>query len=217
MSPWCSPARGIFAIDGRRSAAPSNLHARGLQNRRAIPIAAETAGRAPLFLRQAKCGDAAVPCSAKRFASFGDHDSGRRRVDRGRGAAVPGRGEGQTRLPILSACQPATTPALPMRWRATALMLPYVRQQIAAGEFIYDGTLPAMRAMVYGLQPEAIGLGLNIADYLAWMPGAKMPREAFALPKLCTVATTEAGLPPIGDGLPPATTENCKDCHTTQQ
>jgi hypothetical protein len=65
-------------------------------------------------------------------------------------------------------------------------------------------------------EPEAIGLGLNIADYLAWLPGAKMPREAFALPKLCTVAATEAGLPPIGGGLPPATTENCKDCHTTR-
>jgi len=67
-------------------------------------------------------------------------------------------------------------------------------------------------------EPEAIGLGLNIADYLRWLPGEKMPPESFALPKLCTpAAAAEAGLPPVGNGLPARMTDNCSDCHTTQK
>jgi hypothetical protein len=65
-------------------------------------------------------------------------------------------------------------------------------------------------------EPAAIGSGLNIADYLAWRPGEKMPQEAFDLPQLCTRAA-EAGLPPVGHGLSGATTVSCSDCHTTQQ
>lgn len=65
-------------------------------------------------------------------------------------------------------------------------------------------------------EPGAIGTGLNIADYLAWQPGARMPPEAYELPQLCTRAA-EAGLPPIGHGLSPAMTTSCSDCHTTQQ
>jgi hypothetical protein len=65
-------------------------------------------------------------------------------------------------------------------------------------------------------EPGAIGSGLNIADYLAWRPGEKMPQEAFEVPKLCTHAA-EAGLPPVGAGLPAATAFSCSDCHTTRQ
>jgi len=65
-------------------------------------------------------------------------------------------------------------------------------------------------------EPDAIGLGLNIADYYRWSPGERMPPEAFELPQLCTRAE-EAGLPPVGNGLPAANTANCSDCHTTRQ
>jgi hypothetical protein len=66
-------------------------------------------------------------------------------------------------------------------------------------------------------EPEAIGLGLNIADYHRWLPGVKMSPDAFELPAICTPRATEFGLPPVGEGLPPEKTENCSDCHTTRQ
>jgi hypothetical protein len=67
-------------------------------------------------------------------------------------------------------------------------------------------------------EPEAMGLGLNVADYLRWAPGAKMEKDAFELPRLCTPAgAAEVGNPPVGNGLPPAVTDNCSDCHTTRQ
>jgi hypothetical protein len=64
-------------------------------------------------------------------------------------------------------------------------------------------------------EPEAMGLGLNIADYHRWLPGVKMSREAFDLPAVCTPAAEKLGAPPVGNGLPPAVTANCSDCHTT--
>jgi hypothetical protein len=66
-------------------------------------------------------------------------------------------------------------------------------------------------------EPEAMGLGLNIADYHRWLPGVKMSTDAFALPAICTPQATELGLPPVGNGLPPNQTVNCSDCHTTRQ
>lgn len=63
-----------------------------------------------------------------------------------------------TSLPMLSACAPASAPVLPGRWRAVALMLPFVRQQLDVGEFVYDGALPAMRATLYGLESGAVDL-----------------------------------------------------------
>jgi hypothetical protein len=65
-------------------------------------------------------------------------------------------------------------------------------------------------------EPDAIGMGLNLADYDRWLPGERMPHEAFELPQLCTRAE-QAGLPPVGSGLPAARTANCVDCHTTRQ
>ena len=65
-------------------------------------------------------------------------------------------------------------------------------------------------------EPGAIGSGLNIADYHAWRPGEKMPEDAFELPQLCSRAA-EAGLAPVGNGLPAAATNSCSDCHTTRQ
>jgi hypothetical protein len=66
-------------------------------------------------------------------------------------------------------------------------------------------------------EPEAMGLGLNIADYDRWLPGETMPSDAFALPEICTAKAADMGLPPVGNGLPPALTANCSDCHTTQK
>lgn len=65
---------------------------------------------------------------------------------------------GEEILPILSACMPATTPALPQRWHAVGLMLPFLRQQLDVGDFTYDGSLPALRATVYGLESGAVDL-----------------------------------------------------------
>ena len=65
-------------------------------------------------------------------------------------------------------------------------------------------------------EPGAVGTGLNIADYHRWLPGAKMPQDAFELPQLCTRAA-EAGLPPVGNGLSGAPAVSCSDCHITQQ
>lgn len=64
----------------------------------------------------------------------------------------------ETSLPILSACNPSAVPELPARWRAVGLMLPFVRQQLDVGEFVYDGSLPAMRATIYGVESGSVDL-----------------------------------------------------------
>jgi hypothetical protein len=65
-------------------------------------------------------------------------------------------------------------------------------------------------------EPAATGSGLNVADYLEWRPGTKMPQDAFDVPKLCTHGR-QAGLPRVGNGLPASMTYPCSDCHTTRQ
>lgn len=72
--------------------------------------------------------------------------------------APPSTAQDAKSLPMFSACQPGTMPQLPERWRATALLIPFLRQQIDVGEFVYDGSLPAMRATVYGLESGAVDL-----------------------------------------------------------
>ena len=61
-------------------------------------------------------------------------------------------------LPIFSLCSQSTAPALPERWRAVGLLSPFQREQLDVGEFVYDDTLPAMRATVYGLESGAVDL-----------------------------------------------------------
>jgi len=61
-------------------------------------------------------------------------------------------------LPIFAACKPATPPVLPLRWHAVGLLLPLLRVQLDVGEFVYDGSLPALRATLYGLESGAIDL-----------------------------------------------------------
>ncbi len=61
-------------------------------------------------------------------------------------------------LPIFSACKPAAAPKLPERWRAVGLMMPFVHHQLDVGEFVYDRSLPAMRATIYGVELGAVDL-----------------------------------------------------------
>jgi hypothetical protein len=61
-------------------------------------------------------------------------------------------------LPTLSACVPTTASTLPVRWRAVGLMIPFTRQQLDVGEFVYDGALPGMRATLYGLESGTLDL-----------------------------------------------------------
>jgi hypothetical protein len=63
-----------------------------------------------------------------------------------------------TNPPEFSACRSAAPPTLPLRWRAVGLMAPFHVGQLDVGEFIYDGTLPAMRATIDGLQSGALDL-----------------------------------------------------------
>jgi len=84
---------------------------------------------------------------------------------------LPARAEWSATLPLLKACTPATAPELPMRWRAVGLMMPFQQGQLDVGEFEYDGTLPAMRATVYGLKSGAADLLITEKDtYLLFGP-----------------------------------------------
>jgi len=65
-------------------------------------------------------------------------------------------------------------------------------------------------------EPGATSAGLNIADYHRGSPGAKMARETFEVPELCTRAA-ELGLPPVGHGLTGTAAFPCSDCHVTQR
>jgi hypothetical protein len=70
-------------------------------------------------------------------------------------------------LPTFNSCEPATAPQLPPRWRAVGLMMPFERGQLDVGEFIYDSTVPALRARVYGLESGAVDLLItNKGSYL---------------------------------------------------
>ena len=70
----------------------------------------------------------------------------------------------QVSLPMLSTCTPASPPVLPLRWRAVGLMLPFTEGQLDIGEFVYEGTLPAMRATLYGLESGAVDLLITDTD-----------------------------------------------------
>lgn len=68
------------------------------------------------------------------------------------------------KLPMFSACKPTTKPKMPARWRAVALMMPPAVGQVDVGEFVYDRTLPAMRATLYGLESGATDLLITKTD-----------------------------------------------------
>src|SRR5262249_41396976 len=84
-------------------------------------------------------------------------------------------------LPILSPCKQTTTPALPARWRAVGLMMPFVHQQIDVGEFIYDGTIPAMRATLYGLESGAVDILISSNETYQLLGPHDSPNACVAL------------------------------------
>jgi hypothetical protein len=61
-------------------------------------------------------------------------------------------------LPPLTDCKSTAPPTLPNRWRAVGLLMPFLEGQLSVGEFVYDSTVPAMRASVYGLESGAVDL-----------------------------------------------------------
>ena len=71
---------------------------------------------------------------------------------------APAQAEWSATLPAFTACQPATPPEMPARWRAVGLMMPFLQGQLDVGEFVYDAAIPAMRASVYGLESGAVDL-----------------------------------------------------------
>jgi len=81
-------------------------------------------------------------------------------------ALLPISGYAQTQIspPQFAACEPATPPELPSRWRAVGLMSPFFIGQIDVGEFVNDDAVPAMRATVYGLESGAVDLLITGAD-----------------------------------------------------
>jgi hypothetical protein len=76
----------------------------------------------------------------------------------------PLQAEWSATLPVLTACTPASPPELPTRWRAVGLLMPFKQGQLDVGEFVYDGTIPAMRATVYGLESGAVDLLITQED-----------------------------------------------------
>ncbi|MGC2075078.1 MAG: hypothetical protein WA728_03400, partial [Xanthobacteraceae bacterium] len=77
---------------------------------------------------------------------------------------LPAHAEVSASLPPFKACLPADPAALPPRWRAIGLMLPFEQGQLDVGEFVFDGSLPAMRATVYGLQSGAVDVLITDSD-----------------------------------------------------
>ena len=51
---------------------------------------------------------------------------------------TPAAGDWTATLPLFDACSPSSAPELPARWRAVALMMPFLQGQIDVGEFVYD-------------------------------------------------------------------------------
>ena len=79
-------------------------------------------------------------------------------------SGTPAAAEWTLSLPTFAPCASASRPALPNRWRAVSLMMPFFEGQIDVGEFVYDGELKAMRATVYGLESGAVDLLITGAD-----------------------------------------------------
>jgi hypothetical protein len=84
-------------------------------------------------------------------------------------------------LPLFDACSPSTPPELPARWRAVALMMPFLQGQIDVGEFVYDRELPAMRATIYGLKSGSVDLLLTDADTYVLIGPHHAPTQCISL------------------------------------
>jgi hypothetical protein len=85
-------------------------------------------------------------------------------------------------LPLFSACAPATPPTLPARWRTVGLMMPFLLEgQLDVGEFVYDATIPAMRATVYGLESGAVDLLITDTDTYQFLGPYRSPNGCTSL------------------------------------
>lgn len=96
-----------------------------------------------------------------------------------------------TTLPILSTCKQTTAPVLPARWRAVALMMPFVREQLDVGEFVFDGSLPAMRATLYGLESGAVDLLITDTETYQLSGPPDAPEACVAIGRKYSPPTTD--------------------------
>lgn len=101
--------------------------------------------------------------------------------------AAPAVAEWSISLPAFPACDPATPPELPDRWRAVAVMQPFLEGQIDVGEFVYDATVPAMRASVYGLETGAVDLLVTEAGSYRLSGPHRAPTQCTALGRMWQV------------------------------
>lgn len=83
--------------------------------------------------------------------------------------------------PVMAYCNPASAPELPTRWRAVGLMLPFLRGQIDVADLIYDGSLPAMRATVYGLKSGAVDLLITESNTYVLTGPHRSPEQCTSL------------------------------------
>jgi hypothetical protein len=61
-------------------------------------------------------------------------------------------------LPELKSCQTSVHPRLPEKWRGVFLMAPFTNAQLVLSEIQSDGSVPAMRATLYGLRGGTLDL-----------------------------------------------------------
>ncbi len=61
-------------------------------------------------------------------------------------------------LPKMSKCVDRTHPLLPQKWRGLYLMAPFSKAQLTLGDFVFDGSIPATRARLYGLRHGSVDL-----------------------------------------------------------
>jgi hypothetical protein len=84
-------------------------------------------------------------------------------------------------LPAMGPCTDSTHPLLPKRWHGTYLMAPFTRAQLTLGDFVYDGSLPAMRVRLYGLRQGAADLLIKGARTYLLSSGAGPSAECLDL------------------------------------
>lgn len=95
-----------------------------------------------------------------------------------------------SRIPTFTPCTHNTAPTLPMRWRAVGLLFPFLREQLEVGEFVYDASVPAMRASLVGLDYGAVDL-LITEDKTYQLSGpSAAPKSCTVLQRMYTLPTT---------------------------
>jgi hypothetical protein len=103
---------------------------------------------------------------------------------------APASADWSATLPLLAACSPATAPELPPRWRAVALMMPFLQGQIDVGEVVYDSALPALRATIYGLKSGTADLLITHDSTYVLVGPHQAPTQCISLGPRLHVPTT---------------------------